>query len=250
MLYAALTFWLLVIVLTAWGVHHLWGGMIKPKVFNAMLLPGTLVAQIGHVLGLLITGGTVSNTTLFGQGESGAPETTPNPESRIPIIGPVIVGMLPLLACATAIYFNARELGQGMLTSLGTQPVGPVLPQTIAGFWQSLRDLISLAESMAAATRSADYSVWQTWVFLYLLICLSIRIAPFPGYLRGSLGAIVVLGCGAALIASLFDVKDPRLVEAWAVLNLTVATLLLLLMLSLLVRGAVGLVRVLKSETQ
>ncbi|MCH8310314.1 MAG: hypothetical protein IIB17_07450, partial [Chloroflexi bacterium] len=50
MLYIALTFWLVVIVLTAWGVRELWGGMIKPKIINTILLPGTLVAQVGHVL--------------------------------------------------------------------------------------------------------------------------------------------------------------------------------------------------------
>ena len=74
---------------------------------------------------------------------------------------------------------------------------------------------------------------------------LSLRIAPFPGNLRGALGAIVVLGIGAATISSVFGVADPRVQNAWAVLNLTVATLLLLLFASLLVRGTVGLVRVL-----
>ena len=49
MLYAALTFWLLVIVFSAWGVYWLWGRLVKPRVVNTVLLPGTLVAQLGHV---------------------------------------------------------------------------------------------------------------------------------------------------------------------------------------------------------
>jgi hypothetical protein len=44
MLYAALTFWLLIIVFSAWGVHTLLSQLIKPKVVNSILLPGTLVA--------------------------------------------------------------------------------------------------------------------------------------------------------------------------------------------------------------
>ncbi|GAG29645.1 unnamed protein product, partial [marine sediment metagenome] len=72
--------------------------------------------------------------------------------------------------------------------------------------------------------------------------------APFPGNLRGALGAILILGIGAATISSLFDVADPRVQSAWAVLNLTVATLLFLLLLSLLIRGGVGLVRLLGGE--
>ena len=257
MLYAALTFWLLVIVLTAWGVHQLWSGMVKPKVFNTILLPGTLAAQLGHVLGLLVTGATVSRTTLYKDDESGAPETTPDPKPRIPVVGPVIIGMLPLLACATAIYFVARYLGQPVTTNMTAQTVGPVLPTTLAGFWQMLRDQITLVESIAAAATAADFANWKTWLFLYLLTCLTVRIAPFPGNLRGSLGAILVLGIGAATITSLFDVADPRVQDVhrtgcdlWSVLNLTVGTLLFLLLASLLIRGAVGLVQVLRSEPQ
>ncbi|MFQ5589862.1 MAG: hypothetical protein ACE5HE_01750 [Phycisphaerae bacterium] len=242
----ALTFWLTVIVLTAWGVHQLWSGIVKPKVLNTILLPGTLVAQVGHVLGLLITGATVSNTTLYRDDESGAPETTTNPAPRVPVVGPVIIGLLPLLACALAIFFAARQLGQSVLANMSTNVVGPVLPTTMAGFWQLLRDQISLIESIVATISAADFGDWRTGAFLYLLVCLTVRIAPFPGNLRGALGAILVMGVGAATVTSLFDVADPRVQTGWAVLNLTVATLMLLLLVSLVVRGTVGLFHVLR----
>ena len=103
MLYLALTFWLMVIVLTAWGVERLWSGMVRPKVLNTLLLPGTLVAQIGHVLGLLVTGATINNTTLIQDDESGAPETTPDPHPRLPVTGPLLIRPLPLTACAATL---------------------------------------------------------------------------------------------------------------------------------------------------
>ncbi|UCE58563.1 MAG: hypothetical protein JSU63_14095 [Phycisphaerales bacterium] len=249
MLYLALTFWLLVIVLTAWGVHRLWSGMVKPKVLNMVLLPGTLVAQIGHVLGLLVTGATVSNTTLYKDDESGDPETTSDPNPRIPVLGPIIIGLLPLLACATAIFFLARGLGQPVMTRISANVVGPALPTTMAGLWQLLRDQITLAEAMVSAITTAGFGSWQTGLFVYLLICLTIRIAPFPGNLRGSLGAILILGISAATITSLFDVADPRVQNGWAVLNVTVATLMMLLITSLLIRGGVGLAHVLREPT-
>ncbi len=246
-LWLAMTFWLLVIVLTAWGVSRLWGGMIKPKVFNSLLLPGTLAAQIGHVVGILITGATISNTTLIKDDESGAPETTNDPRPRIPIIGPVIIGILPLLACALGIFLVARYLSNPLPASLPSV-VSDRLPTALAGWWDLLRALITLVEAMVAAVLRSDFTSWRAWLFGYLLVCLTIRMAPFPGYLKGSLGAIVVLGVGAALIASWFDVQDPRVQSGWAVLNLTVATLVLLLLTSLLVRGGVGLVRVLRED--
>src|SRR3989304_852994 len=100
MLYVAMTFWLLVCVLAAWGVHRLWCAIVPVRVLNALLLPGTLVALLGHILGLLVTGATVRTATLYKDG-SGDPETTTHPKPRIPVIGPAIIGMLPLLACGS-----------------------------------------------------------------------------------------------------------------------------------------------------
>ncbi|MCH7591541.1 MAG: hypothetical protein IH989_02010, partial [Planctomycetes bacterium] len=74
MLYAALTFWLLTVVLIAWGVHRLWCGMARPRVVNAVLLPGTLVAQTGRVFGLLITGASVRTASLYDLDEGGSTE--------------------------------------------------------------------------------------------------------------------------------------------------------------------------------
>ena len=248
-LYLALTFWLMVIVLAAWGVERLWSGMVRPKILNTLLLPGTLVAQIGHVLGLLVTGATINNTTLIKDDESGAPETTPDPHPRLPVIGPIIIGLLPLTACAAAIYAATRHLGGQIVRNMSFTAVGPTLPTTMAGMWQLLRDQVSLVESWVGAVAAADFADWKAGVFVYVVICLAVRIAPFPGNLRGSLAAIFLLGMAMAAITSLFDLADPRVQSGWAVLNLTVATLLFLLMISLLIRGSVGLVQLLRQPT-
>ena len=247
MLYVAITFWLLVCVLTAWGVHRLWCGIIPVKVLNAVLLPGTLVALLGHVLGLLVTGATVKTATLYKDG-TGDPETTTHPKSRIPVIGPVMIGMLPLLACGATVYFVARYLSGPILTGLPENFVTLELPTTLPGVFDLLRGQISLVESLVAAVRDADFHDWKTGVFVYLLVCLTIRMAPFEGTLRGSLAAIILLGLGTAAVTSLFDLADPRVQTGQSILTLTVAALLFLLFTSLLVRGAVGLVQLLRSN--
>ncbi|MCP4593891.1 MAG: hypothetical protein GY842_24415 [bacterium] len=245
MLYAAMTFWLLVLVLSAWAVHQLWGGMVKPRAVNTVLLPGTLVAQLGHVLGLLVTGGTVNNTTLYKDDETGAPEQTQDPKPKVPIIGPVIIGMLPILACAAAIYFVAQYLGGAVVAEMNREQVATVLPRSLPAFWELLRSLITLGETTLAAALNSDLGNWHVWVFLYLLICLTVRMAPFPGNLRGSLGAIVVLGFLAFVVGKLASATEESIAGGWAVLSLSVGTLVVLLVFSLLVRGGVGLFKLL-----
>jgi len=248
MLYAAFTFWLLVVVLVAWGVRKLWTGIVQPKVINSILLPGTLVGVLGHVLGLLVTGATVRDTTLYKDDDSGEPATTADPKPRIPVIGPIIIGLLPLVACGTGIFFNAKYLGGSVISGMGAEVVGPNLPTTLHDFWQLLRDQITLVESLVSAARSADFHDWKTLVFAYLLVCLAVRMAPFPGNFRGALGAIVLLGIGGGIASSVFAVADPRVQAGWAVVNLTVATLLFLLLLSLAIRGIIGLASVLRND--
>ncbi len=242
-----MTFWLLVVVFAAWGVRKLWTGLVQPKVLNTVLLPGTLVGVLGHVIGLLVTGATIRETTLYKE-ESGEPTTTADPKPRIPILGPIVIGLLPLVACATGIYFNAKYFGSGIMAGRGGEVVGPKLPTSLAGFWQLLRDQITLVETLVSAVSAANFNDWKTSAFLYLLACLAVRAAPFPGNVRGALGAIVLLGVGGGVASSLFAVADPRVQSAWAVLNLTVATLLLLLMLSLIIRGAIGLIQVIRTN--
>lgn len=244
-LFVAMTFWLLIIVLSAWGVHQLWGGLAKPRVVNTLLLPGTLVAQLGHVLGLLVTGATVSNTRLYSDDESGEPATTQDAKPRIPVIGPVIIGMLPLLACACAIFFVARYLGQSVTNGVAFEGVSKALPTTLAGWWQMMRDLVSLTESLVDATMRSLPGSWTLWAFIYLLICLTVRMAPFPGNLRGSLGAIVLLGVITAIVSTVLSSLSTYIEAGWIVLSLTVATLALLLLVSAIIRGLIALGRLL-----
>ena len=248
MLYAATVFWLLVIVFSAWGVHRIWSGMVKPRVVNVILLPGTLVAQMGHVLGLLVTGATVNNTTLIKDDETGDPQQSSDAKPKIPFIGPVIIGMLPLITCAVAIFAAAFFLRSATVSDLTSNRVTTALPLSLAAFWDLLRSQITLMESTLSAALGSSLNDWHAWLFIYLVICLTVRMAPFPGNLRGSLGAIVVLGVIAAVVGRFIDSTRTIIENGWNVLSLSVAMLLLLLVFSLVVRGVVSLVQLLSKN--
>lgn len=250
MVYFAWTFWLLVIVLCAWGVRELLTGLIAPKVLNAILLPGTLVGLAGHVLGLLVTGATIRDTALIKDDDSRGPATTADPRPKIPVLGPIIIGLLPLVACALAIHLSAGYFGSPILRNMKTDVLGPSLPVSFGGFWQMLRDQVTLVESFAAAVLRANLANWQTLLFLYLTICLSVRMAPFPGTGRGTLGAILLLGLILAAATWAFSINAAAVATAWPTLNLTAAVLLSLLLLSLLIRGGALLMTNLRGKSE
>lgn len=248
MLYIALTLWLFVILVVAWGVHRQWAAMVRPRVLNAVLLPGTLVAHVGHALGLLIAGGNLADIGPACGDEDDAPETPAPATSRLPTLGPVVLGLLPFLACAVGIYVVVRWLGGPFLLSIKQEAIGPEVPTTLAGFWQLLRDQITLAESTLHAVTMSDFGDWRTWVFVYLAACLAVQLAPFRGNLRGALIATIVLGVCWASLGSLVDVLNPMGHEVWPIMNLILGTLLVLLLVALLFRGGFGLFRVLRTN--
>ena len=248
MLYAALTFWIIVIVFAAWGVHTLWSDMVKPRVVNAVLLPGTLVAQLGHVLGLLITGNSVQNTTLMGDDERGEPQSETPEQSRVPVVGPILTGLLPLVACCGCLYMAAYWWGGSVLSGMMQQAavqVPQVLPTTLPAMWELLRTLITVSETMLNSIIRADLANWSTVLFLYLAVCLTVRMTPMEGNRRGALAAIFFAGLIVALLASFSPRVQTFLQSSWPILSFAVGMLLFLLMISLVVRGVVGLVRVL-----
>jgi len=245
MLYAALTLWLLVIVFSAWGVHWLWSRMIKPRAVNTVLLPGTLIAQLGHVLGLLITGNSVRNTSLMGDDEKGEPTADTPDKQRIPVIGPVLVGLLPLVACAACLYLVAETLGRGVVVAGASAEVPQALPLTLAGIWDLLRTSITVTENMLNAILSSDLLNWANVLFLYLAVCLTVRMTPFEGNRRGAVGAILLSGLVIGLVASLVSAVKGAVLNSWSTLSFAVGMLLFLLLVSLLISGVVGLVRIL-----
>ncbi len=249
-LYAALTFWLLVIMFAAWGVHLLWSALIKPRVVNSVLLPGTLVAQLGHVLGLLITGNSVQHTKLMGDDDEGKPESSPPDKQRLPVIGPILVGLLPLVACAVALYFVSAYWGSSVIRHGGNAAlsVPQTLPTSLGGIWALLRASITLIEDLLNAIIRSDLPNWPTALFLYLAICLTVRMAPFEGHRRGAVGAIFLAAILIAIIGSWVPAARAFIESSWPILSFAVGMLLFLLLLSLLITGIVRFIQIMVTD--
>ena len=247
--YAAITFWLSVIVFTALGVHRLWSALLGPKIVNAALLPGTLVATLGHVVGLLITGGTVENTTLITDSDSGEPQTGTESKPKVPIIGAIVVALFPMLGCAVAIYGVAAYLGSPVMNVMGAMAADSgerlILPLNGALFFETLHQVIDLAHGLVEAVLASDLTDWRALLFLYLSVCLTVRMAPLADNIRGVLGAIFLTGLAAFLLAQLTSPATATLQTVWALARFAVAVLSFLLIASLVITGIVHLVKTL-----
>lgn len=244
MIYAAASFWLLVFVLMAWGVEHLWRTQAKTKTLNTVLFPGTIVAQAGRIVGLLITGATVAPGA-----QKNDDGDRPDWQPKLPVIGPVLVALVPMVAIALMIYLVIVYLGPAIIAQLPADQIPPSMPLSLTAFWEQLRRLITLSENTLNAVRAAETAAWQILLFVYLMICLTIRMAPFPGNVRGHVGAIVILGVIAALAGSVWETMPQLILSAWPLLALSIGWLLLVLLATLLACGIIQTTRlILRTE--
>ncbi len=248
MLYAAFVFWAVVAMFAARAVYSLLGRVVPPKVLNYALLPGTLVAQIGHHLALLVTGGTVSQSRLANE-STGEPEIQSGGQSRIPVLGPVLVAVVPMFLCGLALvlaadWFNAKALMQEARISLPQ-----VLPRTVAGFWEQVSDLVRSLQHASTMWRDANWDLWRTWLFAYLVICLSIRLSPLSQDLRPGLLGVAGFGVVAWLVGMYTPEVAAKLGQFWPKLSFLVANLLLVLILVLAGAAVLGLWQIVKGKS-
>ena len=250
MFYAATIFWLLILIFAAYGTYQLWAGLIKPPVLNLMLLPGTLAAQSGRMVGMLISGGTIQNVSLISEPRSSNAPTSKSSKPKIPIAGAVLIALLPLLACGFSLYVVVATIGADVLVAPETTVSQDTLPMTFNSMWEVLRNSINVAEQVTATILASDFRNWQTWLFVYLIVSLMVRLAPMPGMQRGTIGAVLLIGLVLGLIGQFAHTAEEMLQNFWSLLNFSVGSLLCLLLVSLMVRGGVGLFRILTNQNK
>ncbi|MCK4574593.1 MAG: hypothetical protein KAU36_09480, partial [candidate division Zixibacteria bacterium] len=89
---------------------------------------------------------------------------------------------------------------------------------------------------------------WRVPLFVYLAMCLTIRLAPVRRPLRPTLAAVIVLAGLIALVGVVWKRFDGLMDNLWPLVMYVWASLLFMLWVSLMVRGGVGLARALAGK--
>lgn len=256
MIYLAFVFWMVLTLFAAAGVYRLWTKLVPAVYVNWALLPGTIISEMAYIFGCLITGGEVRRAKLLpGKGDGGesggdaAPATEAS--ARWKLLGPVVAGILSIVACVAAVLVVHAALGEPVLrefaTGAGVLPASAALPQAPPeswdAFWDQLRGQVDLLRRMAETLADVPWSDWRVPVFIYLALCLSVRLAPVGKPIRPTLLAVVVIAAGIALVGALSARFRDVMENLWPLLTYIWTSLLFVLALTLIVRGVVLLVR-------
>jgi len=242
-IYLAASVWLSLVVLLAWGIRHVCGGLVGPRAINLALLPGTLLSQLGCIVAVLLTGGSGADVSFLGEDADADEAQQQGDTGHVPFFRSLLVGLLPMVLVGTALGVVLMGPGAHLLGEVSPDHVAIGLPVEASGFWTQLRHLVTLAEETMLALEQPDWNQGATWLLMYLIVSFVVQLAPSPRYVHGRFYAIVAFGGLAALAGTLLPGVGDMLALAWSQLAFILGLLLLLMMLSLLVRGSVAVIR-------
>lgn len=252
----AFLFWLTLIVLTALGVHRMLELFGKPKAVEWILLPGVIVAEMAYVFGCLITGGEVRNARLFPSGK-GKGRTT-EVITQFKGIGPVLADLAVVAACVACIIAVHGFLGEPIIRDFivdDTTPVPTVgpdlstqLPTTAQELWDFPGAQVLLVRKMYETCLKTSWLDWRAVLFVYLGLCLSIRLAPVRRPVRPALGTVALAAVILALVPRAGAEWAERIDSLWLLLTYIWSSLLFTLLIAALARGGVYLVSVLRGQ--
>ena len=257
MIYAAFAVWLFLILLIGSGVYRLWGRLARGAWVNWALLPGTVVSEMGYIFGSLITGGEIRRARLMPEGgrqsrSAAHGEPTAEAAPRLKVIGPIIAAMIAIIACAAAIILIHSLLGEPVIdqfiTADGLLRAGRLpgeLPGSWAGLWDQLEGQLALLRRISETWAEVDWRNWRTGLFVYLSICLSVRLGSVGRNFRATLAAVVVIAAMIALVGLIWTKFSDLMDDIWPLLTYIYTLLLFLLFVTLLVRGIILLAGVL-----
>ena len=253
MIYATFTLWLLLVLLVGTGTYRLWSRLAKPAWVNWALLPGSIVSEMAYIFGCLITGGEIRHAKILPgkpdgrTHDDGQPGTEAAP--RLKLIGPVVASAFAIVACAAAILVVHALLGEPVIAEFAggglatAEQLPKALPTSWDGFWDQAKDQAELLKRMCEALADVRWANWRVPLFVYLALCLSIRLAPTGKPVRPTLAAAVALAALIALIAAVSTRFRGLIEELWPLLTYVWTSLLAVLVVTLLATGVAALVR-------
>ena len=259
MIYAAFTFYLILVILAGLGVYRLWTRLARPGWVNWALLPGTIVSEMSYIFGCLITGGEIRRARLLPQRQADSPtdgEPTAETTGGVKYVGPIVAALASIVAAGATILAIGALLGKPVMDEFTTgwwlAASSSSLPQKLPTgwdeMWQHVSRQVAMLRRLCETLGRADWLDWRVPLFVYLSLCLSIRLSPVSRPVRPTLAAAAVIALVVAAIGLAWPRFDGLMQDIWPLLTYIWACLLLMLVATGLGLGIVALVRILAGK--
>ena len=200
MIYLGLGLWLLILVGLLYLIRLLWSHVAGSVWARLLILPGILLRRLVRVFMLLVTGDSLSSVSLYDLEEG--PE--PGGSGKLSVVGSFLVSVSALLAALFVLWCCSSALSVPMHPE---KLAAQTFPQSGQDFVELLKGLVVVGADSAKSLWQADYSRWETFLFLYLAVTLTAGISPSTADLKRLVVGILLIAL--VLFGISFTAADP-----------------------------------------
>ncbi len=262
--YAWFSVWLLLTIFMGMGIFTLLARLTKPVVVTCLLLPGTIVSELAYILGCLITGGEIRRSRIMPEskgGDGGQPVT--EAQSRLGFFGPLVASTFAIVACGAAILAVNKYVDKGDVVHQFALKSDGLLPPkgsfdekapasgaaAVNYFWKLVHSQVDLLKRSTDVLGELKWKEWKVPLFVYLSLCLGVRLSVATRPVRPTLAAVVLIAGGIAITGALWDKFSDLMSDVWPLLSYVWGLLLLTLVATLLLSGLVALLKALAGKS-
>jgi hypothetical protein len=245
------------------GVFALLAKLTKPVVVACLLLPGTIVSELAYIFGCLITGGEIRRSKIMPDSKaSDGGQPTTEAQSKLGFFGPLIASTFAIVACGAAIVTVNHYMGKSVVHQFAIQSDGMLppkgsfnekAPSTAAAavnyFWKLVHSQVDLLKRSTDVLSELKWKDWKVPLFVYLSLCLGVRLSVATRPVRPTLAAVVLIAGGIAITGALWKKFSDLMNDVWPLLSYVWGLLLLALVATLLLSGLAALFKALAGKS-
>lgn len=167
-----LLIFILLILIISFSVDRLLVNSFLGTGYRLFVSPGVILHELSHALLCVLTGAKIKSISLFDK-EGGSVE---HEQSKLPVIGPVLISIAPFVSGVIAIYFLANWLG--------------MKEYDFNNAWFRYHDLISYFKNLIA---TIDFANYKNWIILYLALSIVVTMTPSKQDMKNITIPIIIL---------------------------------------------------------
>lgn len=164
--------YIVIILVMAYLVDFFLMRSVVGRGYRIFVAPGVIVHELSHAFFCLLTGAKITKISFF---EKDGGSVT-HSQSKVPIIGSILISLAPFAVGAVSIFFLSRWLGFNMSETLSK-----------AGF----NNVIDFTKNVL---QGIDWKNYKNWVILYLIISIAVTMLPSFQDMKNTFLALILTG--------------------------------------------------------
>ncbi len=214
------------LLLIGFGIDRVHSNALGGKLYRLFMLPGAIIHHVTQAVICVLTGAPVKQIKFFDRRESAVVHSEP----KIPGAGPILIAMVPIIACGAMLILLPLMFSQPLQIGCGLPSLTDFSLDSMSTWAKSFIDTFT---DNIRYFGNASYTI-SLVAMLYLGLVLSVAVGMDMRGLRFSLTGIVLLTGGAYLADGMFKGEISSYTQSvlWPLISFAVPIALIFLLLS------------------